>query len=210
MYVVIEVQPMCCEFCLCPVPPRRCLSRFTASRQLHCPSVDILCRTSFAQYKGHSETSVHECRRLCVLLEETPGVRAEEERPHRGSPGDETLSIGIPRLSFLLRRLEEDIQSSYLSLEEFIPDIHEGTSCLLNILRTCQERQKGAGLFTYATCSRAKQNLINKGTVSGCLITFTRQIIIIISCNDALLTYWEWKLLKIGSNTINQISIYFY
>ncbi|GBO46128.1 hypothetical protein AVEN_131591-1, partial [Araneus ventricosus] len=51
-------------------------------------------------------------------------------------------------------------------LDEFISDIHEGISCLLNILRTCQERQKGAGLFTYATCSRAKQSLINRGTVS--------------------------------------------
>ena len=34
--------------------------------------------------------------------------------PTVGHPGDENLSIGIPRLSFLLRRLEEDIQSSYL------------------------------------------------------------------------------------------------
>ncbi|KAF8782976.1 uncharacterized protein LOC129963442 isoform X2 [Argiope bruennichi] len=93
---------------------------------------------------------------------------AERRRndPTVGHPGDETLSVGIPRLSFLLRRLEEDIQSSYLSfLEEFISDIHEGISCLLNILRTCQERQKGAGLFTYATCSRAKQSLINRGTI---------------------------------------------
>ncbi|XP_015919904.1 formin-like protein 1 [Parasteatoda tepidariorum] len=86
--------------------------------------------------------------------------------PGVGHPGDETLSVGIPRLSFLLRRLEEDIQSSYLSfLEEFVSDVHEGVSCLLNILRTSQERQKGAGLFTYVTLSRAKQSLINKGVI---------------------------------------------
>ncbi|XP_054712506.1 uncharacterized protein LOC129222095 [Uloborus diversus] len=86
--------------------------------------------------------------------------------PAVGAPGDETLSAGIPRLSFLLRRLEEDIHTTYLSfLEEFVSDLHDGLGCLLSLLRTCGERQKGAGLFTYATCGRARNYVIHRGAI---------------------------------------------
>ncbi|KAG8200570.1 hypothetical protein JTE90_000642 [Oedothorax gibbosus] len=118
--------------------------------------------------------------------------------PTVGHPGDEALSVGIPRLSFLLRRLEEDIQSSYLSfLEEFVSDIHEGVSCLLNILRTCTERQKGAGLFTYGTCSRAKQSLINRGTIDEfyCLLCLK-------ACSKSSAAVEKISVHKIGLSTI--------